>query len=444
MVHAGPVPQSIPQARLKAVLGAALDQLTADNIDALVAASVREDSDLDFKEGLYGTSDADKRDLAGDVAALANAAGGALILGVAETDGAATAAPGVTLSEAEVLRMQQILASNVAPHCVVRMHRVERTSSDGFFVIEIPRSAEAPHAVRVGNALRYPRRDGLGIRWLSESELADTYRDRFARAKVQVESLREVHSDGLRGLKRMGWEPETSWIAFSLVPDEQGSLELRARTPGQLAHALRDRDHPLEGPNSGLRFHEVQGTTGLRRVVVSQGTDYESGRATVSYWQLHTSGSGFGALSTGYLLRDTRGEVLSPPRQRIDDEQLVINAAQALDALVDHAVTRCGASGLGVVRATIESWDEQGAEMPVVLAHGRGQSMVRIRERDESGVIDLHPSEHTVDLAAIHGSATELLIATRSLVTDLTQTLGRPECWQIDQAGALRLPYFTR
>jgi predicted HTH transcriptional regulator len=51
---------------------------------------------LEFKGELYGGNDRAKRDLAGDVAALANTAGGVLLLGVTEDDQArATELPGV-------------------------------------------------------------------------------------------------------------------------------------------------------------------------------------------------------------------------------------------------------------------------------------------------------------------------------------------------------------
>ncbi|MEH0580084.1 RNA-binding domain-containing protein [Streptomyces canus] len=41
---------------------------------------------MDLKGELYGGNDRAKRDLAGDAAALANTAGGVLLLGVAEDD----------------------------------------------------------------------------------------------------------------------------------------------------------------------------------------------------------------------------------------------------------------------------------------------------------------------------------------------------------------------
>src|SRR5689334_13302169 len=102
--------------RLEDLFGAPLDQVDRSHIEALVINGVTEDFDLDFKSELYGNNDSAKRDLAGDVAALANTAGGVIVLGVTE-DAQARAAgtQPVALSDGEVRRMRLIVASNIAP-----------------------------------------------------------------------------------------------------------------------------------------------------------------------------------------------------------------------------------------------------------------------------------------------------------------------------------------
>src|SRR3954451_17653861 len=102
--------------RLERVLGASLDEVTFEHVRSLVTTQAQEAQDLDFKETLYERGDSGRRALAGDVAALANTGGGILVIGVAEDDQArATQAPGVEISDGEVQRMQQIVASLVAP-----------------------------------------------------------------------------------------------------------------------------------------------------------------------------------------------------------------------------------------------------------------------------------------------------------------------------------------
>jgi hypothetical protein len=100
--------------RLDSVFGASLDALEARHIRGLVTAGVQEAFDLDFKQTLYGRGDSDKRALAGDVAALANTGGGVIVLGVEEDDQArAKGTPGVEISDSEVGRMRQVIASRM-------------------------------------------------------------------------------------------------------------------------------------------------------------------------------------------------------------------------------------------------------------------------------------------------------------------------------------------
>ncbi|MGV9816150.1 AlbA family DNA-binding domain-containing protein [Streptomyces cellulosae] len=102
--------------RLEGLFGVRLDAVSHVQITALKTNAVSESYDLEFKGELYGGNDKAKRDLAGDVAALANTAGGVLLLGVAEDDQArATELPGVALSDAEVLRIRNIVADQVHP-----------------------------------------------------------------------------------------------------------------------------------------------------------------------------------------------------------------------------------------------------------------------------------------------------------------------------------------
>ncbi|MGH7744920.1 MAG: AlbA family DNA-binding domain-containing protein [Candidatus Dormibacteria bacterium] len=153
--------------RLESVFGAPLDALTSEHVKSLVTSNVQEAFDLDFKRPLYGRGDSDKRALAGDVAALANTAGGIIVLGVEEDEHArAVGTPGVALSDAEVARMRQIVASLAAPMpdfdvltvpdsisaqgepAVAGGNHPPPTASRHRCIQELPRSARRPHQRR--------------------------------------------------------------------------------------------------------------------------------------------------------------------------------------------------------------------------------------------------------------------------------------------------------
>ena len=95
--------------RLEAMFGDQLSDVTAGACAGAVANAVQEDFDLDFKAQMYGNGDAEKRDLAADVAAMANSAGGVIVLGVEENEHAqASAAPGIAISDEVERRILQV------------------------------------------------------------------------------------------------------------------------------------------------------------------------------------------------------------------------------------------------------------------------------------------------------------------------------------------------
>jgi predicted HTH transcriptional regulator len=71
---------------LETQLGSRIESVTFEQVSDLVVIQVPEAFDLDFKSQLYGRADKDRRELAADVAALANTSGGLIVLGIEEDD----------------------------------------------------------------------------------------------------------------------------------------------------------------------------------------------------------------------------------------------------------------------------------------------------------------------------------------------------------------------
>jgi predicted HTH transcriptional regulator len=187
------------------LLGAPLDELGSAHIEALVANKVRESFDLDFKATLYGNGDSARRDLCGDIAALANTSGGVIVLGVEEDAHAtSTGTPGVSVSDAERNRMLQVVAAGVAPMPALDVLTIatEADPGRGFYVLAVPRSTRAPHAVVVNEGFRYPVRNGTTTRYLSEPEIAAAYRERDAHAGERSAKLAAAVDAALVGVNR--------------------------------------------------------------------------------------------------------------------------------------------------------------------------------------------------------------------------------------------------
>ncbi|MGW7097527.1 AlbA family DNA-binding domain-containing protein [Streptomyces sp. NPDC054874] len=69
-------------ARLIATLGRHPDDLTEDDLQRAVDSQIPEGVDLDWKKDFYPGTDAGKKELAKDVCAMANTAGGMVVVGV--------------------------------------------------------------------------------------------------------------------------------------------------------------------------------------------------------------------------------------------------------------------------------------------------------------------------------------------------------------------------
>jgi hypothetical protein len=136
--------------RIEQILGGRVDSLTFDDLRNLVNAGVREQFDLEFKRQHYGNGNAERRDLCGDIAALANTAGGVLFIGVDEDDQAqASAVVGVDITDTQIGRIRLVVAAGVSPLPPFDIHPVaDPTQPDvGALVIAVPRSVRQPHAV---------------------------------------------------------------------------------------------------------------------------------------------------------------------------------------------------------------------------------------------------------------------------------------------------------
>lgn len=111
---------------------------------------------------MYAQRDKAHQDAATDVAAMANGPGGAIFLGVRDDDGAAVEITPVAFSEVTELRLRQAIVSQAAPAPLFVIHRVPLAADRdrGLYLVVVPPSPYAPHAVRLNVRLGYPRRHG--------------------------------------------------------------------------------------------------------------------------------------------------------------------------------------------------------------------------------------------------------------------------------------------
>lgn len=142
--------------------------LTPDDIKAMIENGEREGRSLEFKEPLPGPTETAKDDFRVDVAAMANAAGGRLLYGIAEKRGTsgeptsvAGGAPGIADENVgqAIQRLEQILKGGIEPRVPgCRFYTVAGVETNPVLVLDVPKSWLAPHMVcRDGRQLFYSR-----------------------------------------------------------------------------------------------------------------------------------------------------------------------------------------------------------------------------------------------------------------------------------------------
>jgi hypothetical protein len=425
---------ALRSARLEALLGSRIEQVQHSQLMTLISNQVPESFDLDFKSEIYGSSNREKHNAATDVAALANTAGGLLILGIEEDNqGRAKAAPGIWLTEADERRIRQIVGSQVVPMPVIDVLRVPDPAftGHGLVLIAVPRSPLAPHAVLVNDGLRYPKRNGATTRYLSEPEVADAYRTRFAGAHRQVDRAREIEADAL---ERLATTDDQAWVVVSLVPDLPGELVIDQAALSAARTELKFKQ-PLIMPTS---LQWVRVGIGRRRVLADGNMD-NNRQARYLSADLHGDGAGvFGAI---VLRQRPTGLVTStgePEARLINDESVVNGILSGLRFLARHARDRAGAGGNALIRAQLYPVARR---QPLILGHNRGAFSDTLGNRVMSGPIA--PPERAAPLDSLTTDGPDLVSATYLLASDLFQEFGWAEAPQLTRDGGVRLRYWN-
>jgi hypothetical protein len=324
--------------RLADIFGARIDELTEADLERVVSGRVREDRDLDFKEDRYGGSDGAKRELAADLAALANERGGVIVIGVRDENDVAVGRTPVELVEGEEGRIRQTAASNIAPHLAFDVGVVESLEQPGcgYYLFVVPPSDLRPHAVRKDRDLRYPRRDGTTTRWLSEPEVADTYRSRFTRAGDQAGRVGQVLDEGLAAMN----VSEEPFIAVGLVATGTGSMSINLATVDVLAGWAKDH-----GPArwfEGFFDRQAPPVAGVAAHRVTLRTVYDTDtRPASQYAELYDDGAGFACTRLFDPRRAWQGA--TEEGSWIANEDLLYGLARCLLLLGRHAGDNCGA-----------------------------------------------------------------------------------------------------
>ncbi len=169
------------------------EQITLSDLEALIASLRSEGGDLEFKSTSVGPSEEHRREFLADVSSLANANGGDLIFGLAESEGFAADLSLLSLAnaDAEILRLEAMIRDGLAPRLAVRTKWISTLDdrTRGAIVMRIPASLASPHRIVFRNSGRFFTRDSRGKHEMNLDEL----RDAFRTAELLPSVLRSHH-----------------------------------------------------------------------------------------------------------------------------------------------------------------------------------------------------------------------------------------------------------
>lgn len=175
-----------------------LEQIAEDDLLALITNAVSEGRTIDYKRELPGNSDGDKKEFLADVSSFANTSGGDLVFGMDEAEGLPTQLAGFQSAntDAEILRLENILAAGLDPRIRYAARIVPCQNGVKALVLRVERSWSGPHRVVFKGHDRFYGRNSAGKYSLDVNQL----RSAFTFASTVTERIRAFRTDRIIAL----------------------------------------------------------------------------------------------------------------------------------------------------------------------------------------------------------------------------------------------------
>jgi len=161
------------------------DQITIEDINALITNKVPESRTLDYKEQLPGKRDSDKKEFLADISSFANASGGYIIYGVSEKRDSERKTTGIPENangldginiDAEIRRIDDLIANGMEPRIIgVRTRAIEGFPKGPIIIVFIPKSWVSPHMVTFQTSSRFYSRNNAGKYPLDVMEIRSAF-----------------------------------------------------------------------------------------------------------------------------------------------------------------------------------------------------------------------------------------------------------------------------
>lgn len=139
-------------------------------------------------------TESEKKEFLADISALANSAGGDLILGIEEDKGTASEVVGLESFDPDngILKMENVIRDGIAPRIIgARLLSVPVGDDRHVVVVRVPHSLNRPHMVIFKNWSRFYSRNSAGKYQLDVQELKSV----FLASEGVAERIRQLRTD---------------------------------------------------------------------------------------------------------------------------------------------------------------------------------------------------------------------------------------------------------
>jgi len=125
------------------------DSIINADIQNLIDIKYKERQRMEYKKGMYGRRDEEKREMLRDISSIANAYGGYLIVGIEADDvGIPINLFNIENAENERDRIEKSCWSNIEPHIPgLKCKTIEMATGENIILVFIPRSLKKPHMI---------------------------------------------------------------------------------------------------------------------------------------------------------------------------------------------------------------------------------------------------------------------------------------------------------
>lgn len=170
-----------------------LEDVTEDDLAALIENQVREGRTIDYKRELPAGNDAAKKEFLADVSSFANTSGGDLIFGIAEAEALPTEIVGLQSGDLdkERQRLESIMASGLEPRIRYEVRDINCADDKRVLVLRVDRSWSGPHRVVFQQSDRFWGRNTSGKYPLDVNEL----RAAFTLSSTVLDRIRGFRTD---------------------------------------------------------------------------------------------------------------------------------------------------------------------------------------------------------------------------------------------------------